>query len=129
MSNFDAVSYWENRLQGNVALEKIGYLGLGRQYNQWLYRVRQAVFRRTVKSLNVDLGQCSVLDVGSGSGFYIQQWKAFGAKKLVGLDLTTAAVEHLRGEFPDVTFHKADIGEDCELPAKGPFDIISAFGV
>jgi SAM-dependent methyltransferase len=129
MSTFDAASYWENRLRGNVALEKIGYLGLGSQYNQWLYRVRKAVFRRAVKSLNISLAESSVLDVGSGSGFYIQQWKALGAGKLTGLDLTTAAVEHLGAKFPDVTFHRADIGEDRELPAKGPYDIVSAFDV
>ena len=129
MPSFDAASYWENRLRGNVALEKIGYLGLGRQYNQWLYRVRKTVFRRTVKSLNVDLGKSSVLDVGSGSGFYIQQWKSLGAKEIVGLDITTAAVEHLQSKFPNVTFHKADIGEACELPAKGTFDLFSAFDV
>jgi len=129
MSNFNAAEYWEGRLRGNVALEKIGYLGLGRHYNEWLYRVRESVFRRTVKSLGVDLSASSVMDVGSGSGFYVRLWKELGARQITGLDLTSAAVEHLRGRFPDTPFYKADITE-ATLPVCGPqFDIISAFDV
>lgn len=129
MSNFNPAEYWESRLRGNVALDKVGYLGLGKHYNQWLYRVRKTVFRRTVRSLEIDLANSSVLDIGSGTGFYIQQWKDLGTKELVGLDITTAAVEHLRARFPDTPFYKADITEDT-LPVCGAkFDIISAFDV
>lgn len=129
MPKFDAAAYWENRLRGNVALERIGHIALGRHYNEWLYRVRESVFRRTVESLGVDLSASSVLDVGSGSGFYVRVWKELGVRRITGLDLTSAAVEHLRMLFPDTTFYKADVGGNFELPDNPPFDLISAFDV
>jgi SAM-dependent methyltransferase len=129
MPSYDAADYWENRLRGSVALDKVGYLGLGKHYNQWLYRVRERVFRKTIRSLGVNLADCSVMDIGSGTGFYVRLWKDHGAKHVAGLDITTAAVEHLKSRFPDVSFYKADI-TDAFLPlGKLHFDVISAFDV
>jgi SAM-dependent methyltransferase len=129
MHDFDAASYWEDRLRGNVSVEKVGFLGLGKNYNTWLYRVRSAVFRRTVGALNLDLPNSSVLDIGSGTGFYIRQWERFGAKEIVGLDITSSATTHLRRQFPDHCFHRADITEACTLPGDSTFDVVSAFDV
>jgi GT2 family glycosyltransferase/glycosyltransferase involved in cell wall biosynthesis/SAM-dependent methyltransferase len=129
MQDFDAASYWEDRLRGNVSLEKVGHLGLGKNYNAWLYRVRRATFRRTVRSLNLDLPNSSVLDIGSGTGFYIRLWKELGAREIVGLDITSAAIEHLRSQFPGHLFHRADIGETCALPGDPRFAVVSAFDV
>jgi SAM-dependent methyltransferase len=48
---------------------------------------------------------------------------------IVGLDLTTAAVEHLKQQFPEGTFYKADIGETGVLASSPLFDVISGFDV
>jgi SAM-dependent methyltransferase len=126
---FDAKQYWENRLGANPSLREVGYSMLGASYNKWLYKVRKAVLRRRVAALNLDLSRASVLDIGSGSGFYINFWKELGTPSVLGSDLTHNAVIHLRGRFPQNTFHELDIADELPPTIKGTFDIVSAFDV
>ena len=135
MPPFDNREYWEARLREHYSLAGVGYLRLGRRYNEWLYRVRGAVFDRVVGELRDQLPVTSdqlpvVLDVGSGTGFYVERWLLFEAR-VTGLDLTEVAVMELSRSFPDATFVRADIGgafEELRL-APGSFDAISAFDV
>ena len=72
------------------------------------------------------------LDVGSGTGFYVQAWRDLGAGSVTGCDLTQAAVDRLRsarddlaawlaGEVPgEVVAHDAADARDqcrsCHVP-------------
>ena len=129
MPPFDNRQYWEDRLREHYSLAGVGYLRLGRRYNEWMYRVRGAVFDRVVAPIGPWLGR-EVLDIGSGTGFYVERWQRFGAH-VTGLDLTEVAVEQLRRSFPETRFVQADIGATpgtLPLPA-GSFDAISALDV
>jgi len=99
---------------------------MGRAYNYWLYRVRKRVFRRLVHSLKLNVRAISILDLGSGTGFYIEQWNAMGAKSVTGVDITTVAVDNLRKRFPTNAFYRADIAEFQSVES---YDLISAFDV
>jgi 2-polyprenyl-3-methyl-5-hydroxy-6-metoxy-1,4-benzoquinol methylase len=144
MSGFDNQGYWERRLREHYSLEGVGYLRLGRRYNEWMYRVRGAVFdevvrrhltppspqspRRTAGGATAPL---EVLDVGAGTGFYIERWLALGAS-VTGIDLTEVAVERLREKFPAARFVRADIGQPLTEPLaseRGRFAAVSAFDV
>src|SRR5262245_19081086 len=96
-----------------------------------MYRVRGAVFDRVVSALKgATWTGIPVLDVGSGTGFYVERWRRTGAA-VTGLDLTEVAVEELRRSFPEIPFVRADIGgalEQIPLPAER-FQAISAFDV
>lgn len=121
--------YWENRLTRTPDLAGVGYLGLGLQYNNWLYRVRRAVFRRAVRSMLMDLRALSVLDVGCGTGFFIERWQELGVRKVSGVDLTAVAVATLKQKHPEVAVYQRDMGnEETEVPG-GPFDAVSCFDV
>lgn len=109
---FSVRDYWESRLRASCDLEGVGYRRLGRQYNRWMYRVRARVFARLTAGLPVDLGSAAVLDVGSGTGFYVEQWHRLGVRHVTGLDITDAAVEALRQRFPADTFVREDVGRD-----------------
>jgi hypothetical protein len=37
---FSAKDYWENRLNENFGLNGVGYIGLGKNYNHWLYKIK-----------------------------------------------------------------------------------------
>lgn len=127
--SFDPSKYWEDRLKRSYGLHGVGTLGLGVGYNTWLYRIRGQVFRRILKRLSADLRHARVLDIGSGTGFYIEQWKAVRAVEIEGVDLTEVAVEKLRHRFPDVLFRKGDIGGstfDVSIPS---FDFVSCMDV
>jgi len=139
---FDNKAYWESRLREHYSLAGVGYLRLGRRFNQWMYRIRGEVFDRVVQGIgNGDWGSreqvvrsgwtgASVLDVGAGTGFYVDRWKRLGAR-ITGLDLTDVAVEELSRCFPGNRFVRADIGGPLDQMPLRPasFDAISAFDV
>jgi hypothetical protein len=68
---FDPLEYWEDRHGKSSGLAGVGYLGL-KGYNEWMYRVRRHVFRRALRPYAARLRGARVLDVGSGTGFYLR---------------------------------------------------------
>jgi 2-polyprenyl-3-methyl-5-hydroxy-6-metoxy-1,4-benzoquinol methylase len=102
-----------------------------------MYRVRGAVFDRVVgRESPAASGSGSgwlgkrALDVGAGTGFYVDRWQRLGAD-VTGLDLTDVAVSELARSFPQAAFVRADIGgAPGDIPlALGTFDAVSAFDV
>jgi SAM-dependent methyltransferase len=128
-NSFDAKQYWEARLGAAPSLRDVGYSSLGSRYNAWLYRLRKAVLRRQVTALKLDVSHANVLDIGSGTGFYINLWNELGAASVSGSDLTNAAATHLRQCFPGNNIYELDIGGTLPAGVAGPFDIVSAFDV
>jgi SAM-dependent methyltransferase len=97
-----------------------------------MYRVRGEVFDRVVKGLGIgdQVRGGEVLDVGAGTGFYVDRWLRLGAR-VTGLDLTDVAVQELSKCFPSAQFVRADIGQPLEqIPlVHAGFDAVSAFDV
>ena len=118
--------FWERRLAGDWTESGVGYRALGRPFNTWMYRVRQEVFLREAGRL--EPGGCRVLDVGSGTGFYVRQWGRLGAGEVTGCDVTEAAVQRLRSRFPEHRFVREDAA-DLDSLAAGSFDLVSCMDV
>jgi len=129
MTTLDSKTYWESRLAASPGLEGVGYFGLGRYYNEWLYKVRRRVFRREVRRLGLHPKDVKVLDVGSGTGFYIDQWLEVGVSSVVGSDLTDVSVSRLRQVFSESKIILLDISAPLADPPSEQFDVISAFDV
>jgi SAM-dependent methyltransferase len=123
----EALLWWEERHRHHRGFDAVGYAGAGQDYNAWLYRVRRRLFRRHVARL---AGRSSsILDVGSGTGFYLQLWREAGAGEVAGSDVSETAVRGLRERFPGTRIERFDIaGSALELP-QGQFDVVSAFDV
>jgi SAM-dependent methyltransferase len=126
---FSPNQYWEDRLSGDFSLRGVGYSLLGTQYNKWLYRLRDRVLRRALAIPQVHLSNVDVIDVGSGTGFYIDFWRRTHARSVSGCDLTETSVSRLRAEFPDHNFYQLDIGADLPTELAGKFDVVSAFDI
>lgn len=122
---FDYKAYWNKRLTGDFGLESVGFLGLGKQFNKWMYEVRKVNFKRTVRKFKIRK-QSRILDIGSGSGFYIDLWRRYD-HKLTGIDISEQAVLNLQNKYTDCHFYVADITTD-KLKEKD-FDVISCFDV
>ncbi len=121
----DVKSYWENRFSEDVSLATVGWLGLGPAFNAWMYRVRRVQFLRLLRRY---VGKHdAVLDIGSGSGFYLDRWRELGVASITGSDLTETATEQLREKY-DVPIVCLDIGDE-KMPLDGAFDAISAMDV
>ena len=131
IENSNAVkTYWENRLSKKWGLHGVGHISYGRPYNEWLYRVRRRIFLRNLKLLPVRLHEANVLDIGSGTGFWLNTWQSLGVGTLVGSDMTRTAVRHLRTEHPHLEILELDISDTAEVrDISSRFQLISAFDV
>jgi SAM-dependent methyltransferase len=125
---YDPARYWSERLAAGPTLESVGWQGLGRAYNRWLYRQRARVFGRAAACYRFRDSPPRVLEVGPGIGFYVARWQELGVRELTGLEIAAPAVRHLRDRFPAYRFVEGDIGADPSLPADA-FDVVTAFDV
>ncbi|GLU46197.1 class I SAM-dependent methyltransferase [Nocardiopsis ansamitocini] len=121
--------FWEQRLEADWTQTGVGYRALGRSFNTWMYRVRREVFLREAAALDLDWPTAQILDVGSGTGFYVRGWQALGAGAVTGSDLTEAAVHRLRDRYPGVGFHRLDIAEPGDTLGEKTFDAVSCMDV
>ncbi|MCL6471338.1 MAG: class I SAM-dependent methyltransferase [Firmicutes bacterium] len=126
---FDPKVYWENRLSDSFNLHGVGFKGLGNSFNHWFYKIKRKVFRKHIKSLRLNLPEIKVLDVGSGTGFFIDLWCELGVKHISGLDITETAVSKLRKKYPEKIFFRADISEEKYVLKGQQYDVVSAFDV
>lgn len=125
---YDPPAYWSARLAADAGPEGVGWLGLGRAYNRWLYRQRQRVFLRAARFYRFTEQPPRVLEVGPGNGFYVGLWSRLGVRELTGVDIAAPAVERLRRRFPAYRFAVGDIGRELPLPANA-FDVVTALDV
>lgn len=129
MGGRDLKKYWEERLAEDYGPGGVGLLGAGTSFNAWMYRVRRRVFNRVMNGLGHDYSGFRVLDIGSGTGFYIERWKELGVRKVSGSDLTGTAVGKLKERFPQDEFYELDVsGDICaqDIGGQSGFDAVSA---
>ena len=125
---YDPAAYWSERLAGSVDIEAVGWRGLGSAYNHWLYRQRARVFDQVARHHGFARRPPTVLELGPGSGFYVERWAGLGVRDLTGIDIALPAVAHLRERFPTYQFLSGDIGRPIALPPRA-FDVVTAFDV
>ena len=128
-TSFDADRYWEDMHRVNAGFAAVGFGVLGTQFNSWMYRVRRRVLRRAVRRGAIQVRGASVLDVGTGTGFYVREWQRLEAAEVTGIDVSAAAVSRLRGEITEAHFLEADVADPIPNVLAGGFDIVSAFDV
>lgn len=129
MADFDARGYWEQRLTETYAIDGVGYAGLGPALNSWMYRVRRQVFLRVLRPLLPRPEGLRVLDVGSGTGFYVDRWHELGVPSVTGADLTETAVDQLRRRYASDRFVRFDVTEGDAPLEQRSFDAVSAMDV
>ncbi len=68
----------------------------------------------------------SVLDLGCYLGDFTIRLREYGAKEIVGVDISTEAIKHARLRYPEITFIASDISD---LEFEDEFDLVVASGV
>jgi 2-polyprenyl-3-methyl-5-hydroxy-6-metoxy-1,4-benzoquinol methylase len=125
---FDPRAYWEERLSESCDLRGVGYARKGQALNRWMYRHKAWQLAWALERLGINPCGYRVLDIGSGSGFYINFWKHRGADVMAS-DLTETSVNHLRRMYPNTPSVRLDISAPFETSKLGTYDIVSVLGV
>lgn len=120
------VGYWDERHAADDSLDTVGWAGLGHAFNAWMYAVRRVVVRRAVRAHVPLSAETRVLDIGSGTGYYLDRWQELGGGRVEGSDYSAAAVERLRRARPATPIHQLDLGGDPAGLAADPYDVVSA---
>jgi 2-polyprenyl-3-methyl-5-hydroxy-6-metoxy-1,4-benzoquinol methylase len=126
---YDPQEYWTS-LHREESLRAVGQSGLPADLNVWLYRIGRRNVRAFMRRHGLaDLTGLSALDIGSGTGFWIDVWRSMGASSIDGVELVPAAVERLREHFPGSTFTLGDIADHGVLPDDRRFDVVAVMNV
>jgi SAM-dependent methyltransferase len=120
--------YWEERLESHLDLRGTGHRAFNLTYNRWLYQAQQDCLDGLIRQHDLRITRKQVLDIGSGTGFYISYFLQRGASPVFGVDVAETSIGHLQQTYPEGRFFACDISSPT-LPFQGPFDLISAISV
>lgn len=126
---YSPTDYW-GELHQRDDLSAVGQSALPAAINGWLYSALARNVGRHVRrhGLHRPAGR-RVLDIGAGTGFWVEFWRRLGAT-VDGVDLVPVAVERLRGRSGGTggTFWVADIAE-AGAPGDATYDTVSVMNV
>jgi len=127
-NDFDPRSYWETRLNTRFDLTGVGFRRKSVAFNRWVYRVRTELMDGLLVSNKWPVRGKNVLDVGCGTGYFIDYWLAREAASVTGIDIAEISITRLRERFPQATFRLADLSDPGFSP-EGTYDYITVFDV
>lgn len=116
--------YWEQRLSGSFNLRGVGHRNFSESYNDWLYRRKARCLTKALEGATVQGAQ--VLDIGCGTGFFVDQYLRRGAT-VRGIDITDVSIRQLREKYRG-QFDTQDISAAEFVPAP-PVDIVNMWDV
>lgn len=118
-------NYWQERLTQNFNVRGVGHSSFSSSYNEILYKRKGAVINSIFK--NIDLTDNNVLDIGCGTGFFVD-WYIQEKAKVVGADITEVSINSLKEKF-DAEFYLLDISDNNYILADRKFDIVNVWDV
>ena len=128
---FDPLHYWEQHLQAYPGIKGVGYTSRSTKFLEQQYHSRMHQVELALRHYGLaNLAGRSVLDIGSGTGIWLDFWHRHGVERAVGLDFAQPSIETLRARFPDDLIVQADVSK-APLPLSNNmrFDLISVFDV
>ncbi len=124
--HYDAEQFWADRYR-DIDLTKSGHIDLPVAYNRWLYRRKKERLLQGLRRAGFQPKGQSVLEIATGTGVYVEMWKQLGVARLAGIDISQNATDHLKGRFPEFSFHKRDLSAPELTSVVGKdFDLVTA---
>lgn len=124
--------FWNARLDKDFSLSGVGHTNVGLAFNRWAYAVRRRVLLRNLRAHGIPISGARILELGFGTGYYLDLWRELGAKHVTGFDIVFAAERDARERFKDLNwrFKQGDIGKPLDLDeARGACGLATAFDV
>lgn len=124
---YEPEKYWEDRLKTHFDITGVGYIGFNQTYNKYLYSLKLSSLEIALNHY-VAIREKSVLDIGCGTGFFVDYYNRKGVENITGVDITKISILRLSEKYPHYKFLIADIG-DPNIYLKKRFNIVNAFDV
>ncbi len=99
--------------------------------SQYHYSSVELIILRTVFNNKIDLEGKSLIDLGSGSGHWIQFYHSVGVKYITGIDVSKTSIDFLRKKYSNestLVFHHGKALE-CLRKIDTTVDFVNAIGV
>lgn len=125
---YRAPEYWGELHDEAEGLAVVGYPTLPLVFNRHIYANAARAVLSGLDATGTAVRGRTVLDVGSGTGFWIDLWLREGAAEVAGSDLVPAAVDRLRARFPTCAFEPTDITARAPFPGR-VFDVVTIMSV
>lgn len=120
--------YWQGLLDERYDFSGVGHPEFPPAFNRVLYHQMRLAVLAAIVEHGIDVEDVDVLEIGPGTGYWVDLWDELGARSVHGLDLAVSAVDRLRAAYPRHRFQEGDLGSP-HLPIDGSFDLISAMSV
>jgi SAM-dependent methyltransferase len=122
-------AFWNARYR-RFTLDESGWAGAGDALNARIYACKAAALRASLSAAGwLSADSCTVLDAGCGQGYFASLYRHhYPAWRYVGVDLSAAAVAHLRSHQPAAEFHDGDLSTWRD-PGSRLFDVVQAIDV
>ena len=124
-NDYQPKDYWSARLSSEFNLRGTGHICYSEAYNRWLYRAKARVLRRGLRGVQ---RPALALDIGSGTGWVVDQLLAWGAD-VEGCDVAELAVARLGESRPKATFFAAEWGTTPLPRPESTFDLVTLLDV
>lgn len=95
MPQFNSQKYWNKTHCQYPGLQAVGYVDLGQPFNFWMYKLRERIFFREIKNLNLPK-TAAILDLGSGTGFYPMLWQKLAFENITASDFSPISLKKLQ---------------------------------
>lgn len=129
LPDYEPERFWDERYT-SLDLTRSGHRDLPQAYNRWLYRRKQAVLKRALQRAGWSGTGHRLLEVGAGTGAYIDFWQRLGVASITGLDISGTAAAHVQQRYPQHRFVKRDVTEPGLSAECGTaFDLVTALDV
>ena len=124
----DTKDYWEQRFSKRFDIGSSGHISFNFRYNSYVYKAYVRALKKALRRFNIQIKGKRILDLGSGTGFWIDFYSRMQPKSITGVDITEKSVNELQKRYPQYQFRRLDIGAtDFEAPE--PYDLVNTFDV
>ena len=125
---FDYNSYWNMRLNNKFDIEGVGYIGLGKIYNKYLYNIRFDILKHIVNKSFISLKNKDILELGPGIGIFTDYFFKSNVGKYRGIDIAKKSIVELSKKYKEFNFIHGDISNPDNF-GDSKYDLIFAADV
>lgn len=111
IKEFNYREYWNDRLKNKFDIEGVGYIGLGKIYNNFLYKNRLDMLDYIFKKFLGNNEELSILEFGPGIGVFTQYFYDANVRDYEAIDISEISVNELTKKYKEYKFINGDISK------------------